>query len=45
MLSLTSSALPVADVQSMKDAVDAAYRMAKKVNRIIKSLLRQLRPF
>jgi len=33
--------LPVANVQGMKDAVDAAYRMAKKgETRIIKSMLR-----
>ena len=38
--------LPVADVQSMKDAVDAAYRDGQeRRNRIIKSMLRQLRPF
>ena len=33
--------LPIADVQSMKDAVDAAYRMAKKRrNRTSESMLR-----
>ena len=38
--------LPVADVQSMKDAVDAAYRMAKKGETVLLSpWLRQLRPF
>ena len=29
--------LPVADVQSMKDAVDAAYRMAKKGETVLLS--------
>lgn len=34
--------LPIADVQSMKDAVDAAYKMAKRRNSPAQSLLRQL---
>ena len=37
MLFFDKFGLPVADVQSMKDAVDAAYRMAKKGETVLLS--------